>query len=154
MVDERMSVCAAVRAWPRGGCSDWRAVLHGGWFTVLGGVRLQRLLNRGWSPPGVTFMSVLANTNTSTRFCFVCFFYIYRSLSFSVYLTVALQGSHVKTTHLTTSMLQRLSGHSQSSQNKLKMYPKRVKSQWQSARLWSCLLRVRAKSSLEFLQRK
>lgn len=78
-------VCAVVvRVRPRGGCSDWRALLHGGWFTMLGGVRLQRLLNHGRNPPGVTFISVLANTGTSTytHFLFFLFFFSHLEILF------------------------------------------------------------------------
>lgn len=56
----------------RRGSSDWCTVLHGGWFTMLGGVRLLGLLNRGWNPL-VWHSYELVQTQTHISFLFLLY---------------------------------------------------------------------------------
>lgn len=80
-------VCVLVIKGQRGS-SVWCTVLHGGWFTMLGGVRLLGLLNRGWN---LLVWHSYELVQTQTHISFLFLLYLEGSLclfSFSLYLTV------------------------------------------------------------------
>lgn len=83
------------------GSSVWCTVLHGGWFTMLGGVRLLGLLNRGWNLL-VWHSYELVQTQTHISFLFLLYLevpYVY-FLSLYIWLSdlfICLIYTHTKT---------------------------------------------------------
>lgn len=86
-VSERLGflcVCVLVIKGQRGS-SVWCTVLHGGWFTMLGGVRLLGLLNRGWNLLVWHSYELVQTQHTFSFF----FYYIWRFPLFIFFLFIS-----------------------------------------------------------------